>query len=217
MRETIYKTLGEAKSLELSRKHKTLWDVQHLSQSRKNAQVAGIVLEGLGRDFIREFLPAGFELKNGLVFDSGKRVFSPQCDGIIYSGAPLLNFTDVVLVEKEQVRAIIEIKAYIDQTGIFGALKDKIRDPNTNLASDYLRRKEFLRPGDKYILFAFELWSNSSDAEVIERLKTISDIYAIVKRLEPRTEIKAGKDREVPNFDDSISGLIKWLRTLKQS
>lgn len=215
MRDTIYKTLGEAKSLELSRKSKTLWDVQHLSQSRKSAQVAGIVLEGIGRDFIREFLPAGFELKSGLVFDAEKRILSPQCDGIIYSGAPLLNFTDVVLVEKEQARAIIEIKAYIDQTGIFGALKGKTRDPNTHLASEYLRRKEFLRPGDKYILFAFDLWSSASDAEVIERLRQISDVYAIVRRFEPRSERKTGKEREVPNFDESISRLIKWLRTLR--
>ena len=214
MRQTIYEILGQAKSLELSSKSKTFWDVRGVSESRKNAQVGGIVLEGLGRDFIREFLPPECELKSGLVFDSEIKTMSPQCDGIIYNGAPLLNFTDVVLVEKEQVRAIVEIKTYIDQTSIFGALRGKTRDQNTGLASHYIQSKNFLPSKAKYILFAFDLWSSSNDAEVIERLKEISDLYAIIRRFEPKAELKAGKKREVPNFDGSVSRLIKWLRSL---
>lgn len=42
------------------------------------------------------FLPAGFGLKSGLVFDAKRKETSPQCDAIIYKGVPLLEFTDVV-------------------------------------------------------------------------------------------------------------------------
>lgn len=82
-----------------------------LSETRKSSQVGGAVLEGIAKDFIREFLPAGFRLKSGLVFDAEKKKASPQCDAIIYKGVPLLDFADVVVMEKKQVKAIVEIKA----------------------------------------------------------------------------------------------------------
>jgi len=193
--EEIYRTLGEAKCEELAKKSWSLWHMLELSETRKSAQVGGAVLEGIAKDFIREFLPAGFGIKSGLVFDTEtKNPMSPQIDGIIYSGAPLLEFTDVVVVEKEQVRAIMEIKSYINITNLFGKLKsDKSRDPNTYLADDFGRRRGFLPSGARYILFAFELSMELDDAKVIERLKEICNIYAIVLRWETKIEMKRGK------------------------
>ena len=214
--EDLYKTLGYAKCVELSKKSRTFWEMLKLSESRKNAPVGGAVREGIAKDFIREFLPAGFRLKSGLVFDAEKKKASPQCDAIIYKGVPLLEFTDVVVVEKEQVKAIVEIKAWIDQGTIFGrkskALKD--RDIKSGLASVFRYRKEFLPAEAKYILFAFALSSSSPDAQVIERLKEVCDSYAIVLRWEPRIEQKKRKEPAVYNFDNSVSELIKWLRNL---
>ena len=211
--EDLYKTLGDAKCQELFRKDATLWNVLQLSEGRKSGQVYGTVLEGIARDFIREFLPGGFGIKSGLVFDKDAETekMSPQIDGIIYSGVPLLEFTDVVVVEKEQVKAIVEVKSYVYTPTIFGDLKNKearTRDRDSGLALDFKLKKEFLPSGANYILFAFELSSGSTGDKIIERLKKICDRYAIVLRLKSRDE------SEKYNFDNSVSELIKWLRNL---
>ncbi|MBA7597798.1 hypothetical protein ES703_04805 [subsurface metagenome] len=207
----IYEKLGKAKCRELSMKSESLWTMQTLSKSRKNAPVTGRVAEGIAKDFIREFLPAEFGLKSGLIFDpevnENKRM-SPQIDAIIYRGAPLLEFTDVAVVEKQQVKAIIEVKSWIDTTAIFGDLKKgvKDRDLTTGLVSDFKRKKEFMPAGANYILFAFELYSGADDDKVLERLKKICDMYAVVSR-------KKGQADDF-DFDNSVSKLIGLLRNL---
>jgi len=214
--EELYRTLGYAKCVELSKKSRTFWDMLKLSDSRKNAPVGGAVREGIAKDFIREFLPPGFGLKSGLIFDAEKKAISPQCDAIIYKGAPLLEFTDVIVAEKEQVKAIFEIKAFIDQGTIFGRkIKGtKDRNPKSGLAREFERRRCFLPAEAKYILFAFGLSSSSNDNEVIERLKQICDSYAIIIRWMPKRKQEKGKEPYTYNFDNSVSELIKWLRNL---
>ena len=216
--EELYETLGKAKCVELSKKSRTFSDMLKLADTPKNAPVGGVVREGIAKDFIREFLPAGFGLKSGLVFDAEKKKTSPQCDAIIYKGVPLLEFTDVVVVEKEQVKAIFEIKAFIDQGTIFGRkIKGtKDRNPKSGLASAFKRRENFLPAEAKYILFAFGLSSSSNDNEVVKRLNKICGCrenhgsYAIILRWEPKKRHKPN----TYNFDNSISRLIEWLRNL---
>jgi len=211
--EELYKTLGDAKCVELSKKSRTFWDMLKLSESRKNAPVGGAVRESMARDFIREFLPPGFGLKSGLVFDTSTRKMSPQCDAIIYKGVPLLEFTDVVVVDKEQVKAIFEIKTSIDQPLLFGVKRQGIRKPDSRLAYGFKRRRDFLPSGAKCILFAFSLFSSSTDDKVIERLNRICDYYGsygVILRWEPKRE----KKPNIYNFDNSVSRLIEYLRNL---
>ena len=212
--EELYETLGYAKCVELSKKSRTFWEMLKLSESRKNAPVGGAVREGIAKDFIRELLPRGFGLKSGLIFDAKSKTTSPQCDAIVYSGVPLLEFTDIVVVEKEQVKAALEIKSWIDQPLIFGAKRQGIRNPNSRLAYGFEQMSNFLPAEARYILFAFSLSSSSPDAQVIERLKKICDSYAIVLRWEPKREQRKGKEPYIYNFDSSVSRLIKWLRNL---
>ena len=187
-----------------------------LSKERSSTQVGGAVREGIARDFVRGFLPVGFGLKSGLIFDAEKKKASPQCDAIIYKGVPLLDFTDTVIVEKEQVKAIFEIKSWIDITAIIGDKykESKDRDHATGLFKAFKDRQRFLDPqAAKYILFAFELSAKKQDIELIDRLKQISNMYAIVSRK------KIGKPWESDesyalDFDNSISELIEWLRNL---
>lgn len=212
--EELYRSLGEVKCVELSKKSWSLWQMLELSDTRKSTQVGGAVLEGIAKDFIREFLPAGFGIKSGLVFDTENKKMSPQIDGIIYRGVPLLEFSDAVVVEKKQVKAVLEVKSYIVTTDIFGAKSGGSRNPNSGLAYDFKRRKDFVSSGARYILFTFELHSAYPDAEVLKRLEQICDSYAIVIRREPLVERKRGKEPRVYNFDNSISKLIEWLRNL---
>jgi len=211
--EELYITLGYSKCVELSKRSRTFWEMLKLSDNRKNAPVGGAVREGIAKDFIRELLPLGFRLKSGLIFDAKSKMISPQCDAIIYKGVPLLEFTDTVVVEKEQVKAIFEIKSWLDQGTIFGKKSQGFRNPNSGLASTFKYRKDFLPADAKYILFAFSLGSSSSDDEIIKRLNEICHIYAILLRWEPKIEQKRGKESHY-NFDYSVSRLIKWLRNL---
>ena len=112
MNQDLYKTLGDAKCEELTKKTDSLWQLLDLGATRKSGQVYGRVLEDITKEFIREYLPDGYKIKSGLVFDSTTKRMSPQIDGIIYSGAPLLDFTDVAVLETNQVKAIIEVKSY---------------------------------------------------------------------------------------------------------
>lgn len=214
MEGKLYKTLGDAKSNELAKKSYSLWAMLKMGKGRMSSQVGGAVREGIARDFIREFLPPGFGLKSGLVFDANTKKMSPQIDAIIYNGAPLLQFTDVAVVEKEQVKAIFEIKSNIDQPLIFGVKSQGSRKSNTKLAYGYNKIKPFLPSGAKYIIFAFELRSRETDREVSKRLKEICDSYAVVIRREPQVERKAGKEPRTVNFNNSVSDLIEWLRKL---
>ena len=208
--DELYKTLGYAKCVELSKKSRTFWEMLGLSESRKSTQVGGAVREGIAKDFIREFLPAEFGLKNGLIFDAETKRISPQCDAIIYKGVPLLEFTDIAVVEKEQVKAIFEIKAWIDQPAIFGTKSRGIRNLNSGLALAFEQRKRFLPADAKYILFAFSLSSSSPNAQVIRRRNKICDLYAIVLRQQTRK----GGETAAYNFDNSVARLIEWLRNL---
>ena len=213
--EELYQTLGYAKSVELDRKFDTLWQMLNLSSTRKSTQVGGVVIEGLTRDFIKEFLPFGFSIKSGLVFDrESEKKISPQIDGIIYSGVPLVEYTDAVLVEKEQVRAIIEIKSWIHTTNIFGDKGEDSRDSKSGLASAFESRSSFLPSGGKYVLFAFELHSAYSDDEVINRLREVCDFNAVIARKLGRVESGKGNRKYTYNFDNSVSWLIEWLRNL---
>lgn len=211
----FYSTLGESKCQELIQKAESLWSFLDLSNTRKSSQVYGRVLEGIAKDFIREFLPTQFKIKSGLVFDNERNTMSPEIDGIIYEGAPLLDFTDVAVVQKKQVRAIVEVKSYINITNLFGELKsDESRDPNTYLADDFNRRKGFVPSGAKYVLFAYELQLELDNTQVIKRLNSVCDNYAIVLRYKPKIDRETGKENWYYNLNDSVSWFIKWLRNM---
>jgi hypothetical protein len=219
MGNELYKTLGDDKSREVFRKYMTLSNLYEMAKpGTRNPQVAGKVCEGIAKDFIREFLPSGFKIKGGLIFDVEAKGLSPEIDAIIYGGAPLVEFTDAVITEKRQVEAILEIKCCIGTPDIFG-YKDKEsgdRDSSSGLFKTFKDRKPFINPTAKYILFAFALSSDEQNDEVIGRLKQVSNMYSIVGRKKIRQGWKSDNDFDF-NFDESISALIKYLRKLSQS
>lgn len=216
MENELYKNLGEAKSREVFRKYMTLSTLYEMAKHRtRNPQVAGKVYEGIAKDFISEFLPIGFRIKGGLIFDVENKKLSPEIDAIIYRGVPFLEFTDAVIAEQKQVEAILEIKSWIGKADIFGEMNKKSgsRDLNSGLFSKFEERKGFIQSTAKYILFAFALGSNEQDYRVINRLEHICDMYAIVGRKKIGHGWKSDADFEF-NFNDSVSGLIKYLRGL---
>ena len=203
--EELYRTLGNDKSREVFRKYMTLSNLYEMAKrGTRNPQIAGKVYEGIAKDFIREFLPPGFRVKSGLIFDVDKRKLSPEIDAIIYRGVPFLEFTDAVIVEQEQVEAILEIKSSIGTNDIF-------EDEELLKASEDRRR--FIQATAKYILFAFASESSRQDDEVDNRLRQISNMYVIVGKKKIGQSWKSDANLEF-NFKESVSGLIKYLRNL---
>ena len=184
----LYKTLGEVKCEELAKKARSLWTLLDFSQNKKSAQVRGVVIEGIVKDFIREFLPVQFGLESGLIFESAHNTISPQVDAIIYSGVTLLDYSDAAVAEKEQVRAIFEIKSLIDQPSTIGGKSGSRRNLGSGLALQFDRINNFLPAKAISILFAFELHSSSTDDEVITRLNQIYNRFTAVIRREPIIE-----------------------------
>ena len=85
----------------------------------------------------------------------------------------------------------------------------------TRVIVNYKNRKPFLPKKAPHILFTFDLSSDSLDIDVTKRLKQISDVYVVVSRSVPRKQRQRGKEDTIYNFDESVLGLIKWLRNLR--
>lgn len=209
MLEEVHRTLAKARCHELAMKSGTVRSMLKLGEGPLKGPVRGLVQEGIAREFIREFLPQGFGVKCGLVYDGDNKLMSPQIDALVYRGVPLLDVTDVVIVEKQQTKAIFEVKTWINQTAIFGP-----RGSGSGLAQGLAARKPFLPTDGRLCLFAFTLWSNSSDEAIVKRLGKICDCYAIVTRMLPSSKQKLDQPPGVSDFDSSVSRLIHWLRNL---
>lgn len=210
-----------AKSRELYEKYYTLLDFYGISEEGRSKSVSGRIGEAIAKDFIREFLATKFKVKSGLVYDKGK--LSPQIDAIIYENIPLLEYTDIAIVENKDVKGVFEVKGWIAENDIFGriatpkesAIAIRGRNPQTGLFEHYSKVKKFLLPEIPYVLFTFSLSSASPDSDVVSRLKQISDMCAIISRVVPRHQRKIIQENTLYNFDHSLSELIKWLRNLK--
>ena len=53
--EELYRTLGEAKCVELSKESRTFSDMLKLADTPRNTPVGGVAREGIAKDFIRGF------------------------------------------------------------------------------------------------------------------------------------------------------------------
>jgi hypothetical protein len=211
----LYETLAVAKARELMFKSWGLYHLNELKANPSNKLIGGVIREGIVRDFIRDYLPTEFRVKSGLVLDGLSRTMSPQADAIIYVGTPLLDYTDAAIVEKDQVRGIIEIKSYVAQNQLFGTRNEGVRNAGTGLISSYRSMKPFLPTGAKYVLFTFELLSSADNDQLLARLSQICDDFAAVLRPQRRRKGAEELERGNPNFDNSIGRMIHWLRTLK--
>ena len=184
--EELYRTLGYAKCVELSKKSRTFWEMLKLADTPKNAPVGGVVREGIAKDFVREFLPAGFGLKSGLVFEAICEIKSWIDQGTIFG------------------RKIKGTKDRNPKSGL--ASEFKRRKDFLPAEAKHILFAFALSSSSTDAQVIERLNENKIE------IKTC-DIYAIVLRWEPQIERKRGRESHY-NFDNSISRLIEWLRNL---
>jgi len=107
---------------------------------RKHNPTIGVLTEEILRTFLRNHLPKAVSVKQGFILsDDGG--LSKQCDIIIYDSqnyAPFYRINDIVIVPREAVLCIIEVKTTINNM-IFHKSIDYFKSlPNCEQARTYL-------------------------------------------------------------------------------
>ena len=95
----------------------------------KDPQIIGDYYEAIIRDAIKESIPASFAVRRGVIL-SETGAISRECDIIIYSTAeygPLFLSGDIVVLNPEAVRAVIQVKGTLNM--------ENFKDAIANLAA----------------------------------------------------------------------------------
>jgi hypothetical protein len=211
-----YPRVGHSKARELYVKNEATLRV--LTKERTKKEVRDVVQEGIVREFMEQFIPRGWEVGRGFVYDPDTKKHSPEIDAILYTGPPLMEFGDVVVTEKSQTKLMVEVKSWAKLADLFGKpLKDRkgktrkkddgtiLRDPNTDFQTFYRERSSF---GEKYVLFIFSLEVSKKipDQMIWNSMNKLSDMWVVVWR-------KSGK-KKLFDYGNSVSKFIEQLRTL---
>ena len=83
----------------------------------QQSKVKGDYTEALVRDFIRRIIPQKFRVGHGIVYNPKTEQSSKECDVIVYDiseAAPLFESQDLVIVDSNQVRIVMQVKSTID-------------------------------------------------------------------------------------------------------
>lgn len=211
-----YPRVGHSKAKELYVKNEATLRV--LTKDSTQKEVRDVVQEGIVREFIGQFIPRGYEVGRGFVYDPSTKKHSPEIDAILYTGPPLMEFGDIVVTEKSQTKLMVEVKSWAKLADLFGKpLKDKkgkarktkdgtvLRDPNTDFQTFYRERNPF---GDKYALFIFSLEVSKKipDEMIWSSMNKLSDIWVVVWR-------KSGKKKSF-DYGNSVSKFIEQLKRI---
>ena len=95
----------------------------------KDPQIIGDYYEAIIRDAIKESIPASFAVRRGVILSETGET-SRECDIIIYSKAeygPLFLSGDIVVLNPEAVRAVIQVKGTLNM--------ENFKDAIANLAA----------------------------------------------------------------------------------
>ena len=103
-----YPRVGHSKAKELYVKNEATLRV--LTKDNKQTEVRDVIQEGIVREFIGQFIPKGYGVGRGFVYDPDTKKHSPETDAILYTGPPLMEFGDIVVTEKSQTKLMVEVK-----------------------------------------------------------------------------------------------------------
>jgi Domain of unknown function (DUF6602) len=87
----------------------------------RHSGTVGSFREELFRGFLRKILPGKFQVSTGFIEDSGRQLDIIVWDSVNY--APLFRENEVVVVPRDSVRAIVEVKTKLDTNALDDALE----------------------------------------------------------------------------------------------
>jgi hypothetical protein len=90
-----------------------------LKSLTQHSKLKGDYTEALVRDFIRRFVPQKYKVGHGIVYNSRTQQTSRECDVIVYDisdAAPLFEAQDLVIVDSNQVRIVMQVKSTLDSS-----------------------------------------------------------------------------------------------------
>jgi len=91
----------------------------------KDPRIIGDYYEAIVRDAVREVVSASFAVGRGVVLADDGRA-SKECDIIIYNAVeygPLFSSSDIVVVNPEAVRCVIQVKGTVNQENLNDAIQ----------------------------------------------------------------------------------------------
>jgi hypothetical protein len=108
-----------------------------LNSLTQQSKVKGDYTEALVRDFIRRFVPQRYKVGHGIVYNSRTGQSSRECDIIVYDvseAAPLFEFPDLVIVDSDRVKIVMQVKSTIDSSAMKEAITNleaakRLNDP----------------------------------------------------------------------------------------
>jgi len=112
-----------------------------------------MVIEALEKPGLKnkvKVMIGGVPVTRAYADEIGAEGFAEDCTSAIGEATRLM-----ALVEKEQVKAIVEVKSYIHTRTLFGGKSGDSRDSKSGLAYAFEQRGSFLSSGARYILFTF--------------------------------------------------------------
>lgn len=96
-----------------------------LKSLTRQTKVKGDYTEALVRDLIRRLVPQNYKVGHGIVYNSRTGQNSRECDVIVYDvsdAAPLFESQDLVIVDAEHVRIVMQVKNTLDSSAMKEAI-----------------------------------------------------------------------------------------------
>jgi hypothetical protein len=96
-----------------------------LKSLTQQSKVKGDYTEALVRDLIRRLVPQNYKVGHGIVYNSRTGQSSRECDVIVYDvseAAPLFESQDLVIVDAEFVRIVMQVKNTLDSSSMKDAI-----------------------------------------------------------------------------------------------
>lgn len=93
----------------------------------QQSKVKGDYTEALVRDFIRRFVPQRYKVGHGIVYNPRNGQRSRECDILVYDvseAAPLFESQDLVIVDSNQVRIVMQVKSTINSNTMKEAISN---------------------------------------------------------------------------------------------
>lgn len=114
-------------------KNELLSKRKQLRSLTRQSKIQGDYYEALVREFVRRFVDDSLSVKHGLILGHNGRK-SPECDVIIYEKGkkPLFESGDLVIINQEDVRFVIQVKSRLDSTTLKSAIENLRKVKNLN-------------------------------------------------------------------------------------
>lgn len=193
--EDIRKRLEE-EAIKIYEKVSKIYQRVYKPNAGNNSKIFGDFMEDIAIGLINENISDNLHVAQGLIRRKDEKL-SPQIDIIIYSGKAFYKCDNMetAIIDSCNVRAIVEVKAYLDKTTL-----EKIGKQISEI-------KKYCSSNAKSLIFTAELVGSIEEENLKNKLEDECDGFVILR--------KKKKRRTAEYTYDYGSGLSNFIEILK--